>query len=98
MKLILTALMAIILMACQKEETISQPKQSCAKVILLSYKYTSDTLLLRTDTLWFDNNLCGKDLDTIKTQKDSWIDWTHCPPPVPSWPEFRLEKRHYVIK
>ena len=50
-----------------------QPR--CERACLLSDKYTSDTIYVRTDTLWKDYNLCGKWLDSIKVLigKDEWL-------------------------
>lgn len=87
-------LLLIISTACTKPYLPKEP--SCRKACLVSYKYTKDTVFLWQDTLWRDI-VCDRWVDTIKAQKTMWWDWTNCPPPIPSRPDFRLEKLTYYF-
>ena len=56
--------------SCSKDR-IDSP--NCDTVCLLSDKYTSDSVYLRTDTLWKDDNICGEDLIRLSKLQESWI-------------------------
>lgn len=83
--------------ACTKHE-LDNP-ETCATGCLVSYKYTEGYKLLKVDTLWKDL-VCGRWIDSIQVQINKgevWLDFRNCPPPIPSLPEFKLEKRIYFI-
>lgn len=85
-------------LSCSKEWENIVTEPGCAKVYLVSEKYNSDTILLRKDTLWKDLNLCGFELLKIASTKDQWFDFRGCPAPIPSFPEFRIEKLTYILR
>jgi hypothetical protein len=90
---IILAMCIFIFGSCSKNEIIAQ--STCDRATLLSDKYSSDSVFLKTDTLWFDAHLCGKDLQNIKAAKDYWI--IFCSPPIQSMPSFTIEHCRYVI-
>lgn len=67
---IITMAMILSCIACSKNKT-DPPK--CDKVCLLSDKYTNDSVFVRTDTIWKDDNICGEDLIRLSKEQDFWI-------------------------
>lgn len=62
-------ILILALAACSKPEL--PPPIECDKVCLLSDKYNlGDSLYIRTDTLWKDDNICGETLDSLKAQPE----------------------------
>lgn len=91
----ITIILAAILFftSCSKNEII--PQEKCDRATLLSDKYSSDSIFLKTDTAWTDPHLCGKWLEEIKQAKDSWV--IFCTPPISSLPTFTIEHLRYVV-
>jgi hypothetical protein len=85
---------ACLLAACARQEI--QP--GCKTYALVSWKYSARLELLRIDTL-ANERVCGRWLDSIRVRigKTYTWDWRNCPPPVPTWPEFRFEIHRYFI-
>jgi hypothetical protein len=74
--------------ACTKDNIIQQPKGK--NVLIVSEKYTRDTVLIKADTL-YRACLDGRWLDTFKAQKSQWF--------VPcEQNNFQLEYLKYIIK
>jgi hypothetical protein len=101
MKKIFLITFVAAMIGCTKAQ-LEQPRvQQCDRACALSYKYTIDTVLIKIDTLWKDDHLCGRWLDSIKVRmgNDQWTVWRpgQCPPPVPSMPNFRLECLKYKV-
>lgn len=73
MKLLLITI-TVIFFSCSK--TIGLKEPTCRFVVLLSDKYSHDSVYIRTDTLYGKGNLtyvCGRDLDSCKSRPDHWI-------------------------
>lgn len=56
------------LSACQKENHFI----NCQPVLLLSDKFTKDSVFIKTDTLMKERIVCGADLDSIKVHSSYW--------------------------
>ncbi len=91
----LAFVVAMALSSCSKAMSDLPPQLNSA--CLLSDKYRVDSSFIRTDTLWKQDNLAPRWIDTIKVIEPYWISWINCPPPIASLPEFKLERRRYVI-
>jgi hypothetical protein len=97
-KAILITSLALATISCCKSLP-APPMNKCIDACLVSYKYRADSSFIKTDTIWRDKNLCGRWVDSVRRWigKDQWIDFRHCPAPIPSMPDFRLERRSYKI-
>jgi len=79
-------MMAVLLFSCTKQEL----SQDCANVLVVSYKYTADTVLIKQDTL-YRAYLCDRWLDTMRSQRDHWA--VMCEPSI-----HKLELIKTIIK
>jgi hypothetical protein len=69
MKNLLSAILIVLALSCHKEPAFLD----CISASLLSMKYTQDTVLVRIDTLWHEDQLCGKGAASIRQARSFWV-------------------------
>ena len=70
-RLTIIAMSVIVSFSNCTKDSLASPK--CDKVCLLSDKYNSESVYIRTDTLWKDDHICGEDLIRLSKKQDFWI-------------------------
>ena len=66
--------LGISVLSCMKNTGFKEP--TCEFYCLLSDKYTTDSVYIRTDTLWGKGGyayVCGRDLDSCKVRMIQWF-------------------------